>query len=72
MTSRIDRGVANPLSILTVGAMADIGYEVNPAAADGFALGRGRGVSQPLELQELELTLPLQRFDAEGRRVGDP
>jgi hypothetical protein len=52
--------------------MADIGYDVNPAAADGFALGRGRGVSQPLELQELELILPLQQFDAEGRRVGDP
>jgi hypothetical protein len=72
MTSRIDRGVANPLSILTVGAMADIGYEVNPAAADGFALGRSRGIPQPLELQELELILPLQQFDAEGRRVGDP
>lgn len=72
MTSRLDRGVPNPLSILTVGAMADIGYAVNPAAADGFELGRSRRFSEPLELQELELALPLRRFDATGRQVWDP
>jgi hypothetical protein len=72
MTSRLDRGVPNPLSILTVGAMADIGYKVNPAAADSFELGRSRFILEPLELQELELALPLRRFDATGREVGDP
>lgn len=72
MTTRLDRGVPNPLSILTVGAMADMGYAVNPAAADGFELGRSRPISEPLELQELELALPLRRFDATGRPVGDP
>ncbi len=72
MTTRLDRGVPNPLSILTVGAMADIGYEVNPAAADSFVLGRSRRFSEMLELQELELALPLRRFDATGRSLGDP
>jgi hypothetical protein len=75
MTSRLDRGVPNPLSILTVGAMADIGYKVNPAAADSFELGRSRVILEPLEpleLQELELALPLRRFEATGREVGDP
>jgi hypothetical protein len=48
MTSRLDRGVPNPLSILTVGAMADIGYKVNPAAADSFELGRSRFILEPL------------------------
>ncbi|MFS8884973.1 leishmanolysin-related zinc metalloendopeptidase [Synechococcus sp. H70.2] len=72
MTSRLDRGGPNPLSILTVGAMADMGYAVNPAAADAFELGRSRPLLEPLELQELELALPLRRFDAAGGEVGDP
>ncbi len=69
MTTRIDRNVANPLSILTVGSMADIGYGVNLSAADSFGLGRSSGASQPLELQELDWALPIQQIDAEGRRV---
>jgi hypothetical protein len=52
--------------------MADIGYKVNPAAADSFELGRSRFILEPLELQELELALPLRRFDATGREVGIP
>jgi len=31
-------GVHMPLSTLTIGAVADLGYEVNPEAADGYAL----------------------------------
>ncbi|MCF2969982.1 peptidase M8 [Synechococcus sp. Nb3U1] len=69
MTTRIDREVANPLSILTVGSMADIGYDVNLSAADSFSLGRGGGATEPLELEELDWVVPIQRIDAQGRRV---
>lgn len=69
MTTRINREVANPLSILTVAAMADMGYGVNLAAADPFSLGR-RGKAPPaLELQELEWHIPLQAIDDQGRRL---
>ncbi|MCJ2541550.1 leishmanolysin-related zinc metalloendopeptidase [Thermostichus vulcanus] len=69
MTTRIDREVANPLSILTVGSMADIGYGVDLSAADSFSLGRGGGAAEPLELRELDWVMPIQRIDAQGRRV---
>ncbi|MEN9221212.1 MAG: leishmanolysin-related zinc metalloendopeptidase, partial [Thermostichus sp. BF3_bins_97] len=69
MTTRLDREVANPLSILTVGSMADLGYGVNLSAADSFSLGRSGGASQPLELEELDWAVPIRRIDAEGRRV---
>ena len=36
MTGFINPGVLNPLSIVTVGAMADLGYSVNFAAADPY------------------------------------
>ncbi|MEN9203457.1 MAG: leishmanolysin-related zinc metalloendopeptidase [Thermostichus sp. DG_1_6_bins_120] len=69
MTTRIDREVANPLSILTIGSMADLGYEVDLSAADRFSLGRRGGTAQPLELQELDWQVPIQGIDAQGRRL---
>ncbi|WP_439623339.1 pre-peptidase C-terminal domain-containing protein [Gemmata sp.] len=36
MTGFLDPGVLNPLSIVTVGAMADLGYAVNFGAADPY------------------------------------
>jgi hypothetical protein len=38
MTGFLNGGVANPLSRITVGAFADLGYTVNYAAADAYAL----------------------------------
>ena len=37
MTGFLDGGVANPISRVTVGALADMGYSVNLAAADAYA-----------------------------------
>jgi hypothetical protein len=39
MTPNINSGVPNPLSIVTVMSLQDIGYEVNPGAADSHVLG---------------------------------
>ena len=36
MTPFYDRGVPNPLSTVTIGALEDLGYEVNYHAADDF------------------------------------
>jgi hypothetical protein len=38
-------GVAQPLSRVTIASWADLGYTVNPAAADAFSLSRGAGVA---------------------------
>jgi hypothetical protein len=38
MTGYHDAGVTNALSAVTVGALRDIGYEVDAAAAEAFAL----------------------------------
>jgi hypothetical protein len=38
MTGYINSGVPNPLSLLTVRSLADLGYTVNTAAADAFSL----------------------------------
>jgi hypothetical protein len=38
MTGYAESAAPMPLSIITVGALADLGYPVNYAAADAFAL----------------------------------
>ena len=38
MTGFVNSGVANPLSLLTVRSLTDMGYVVNTAAADAFSL----------------------------------
>jgi hypothetical protein len=38
MTSTFDKGKDNPLSLLTVAAMQDIGYETDPSQADEYSL----------------------------------
>jgi hypothetical protein len=42
-----NEGVLNPFSRLTVGALQDIGYVVNPAAADRFVIPIGAAVRAP-------------------------
>jgi len=37
MTGFLNGGVTNPLSILTVASMGDMGYTVNYAAADSYS-----------------------------------
>ncbi len=41
MTGFLDGGVTNPLSLVTVQSLSDIGYTVNPAAAEGYTLPDG-------------------------------
>jgi hypothetical protein len=62
MTGFINRG-ANPLSVITVGSLLDMGYQVNFGAADGYALpGPMSGYSFGAEKHELhEVPLPAPR-----------
>ncbi|HEU0013833.1 MAG TPA: leishmanolysin-related zinc metalloendopeptidase [Longimicrobium sp.] len=74
MTGYLDSGVDNPLSQLTVRSLADIGYTVNPAAADPFfltlSLREGSARDQPgLLLLDDVWRGPRQQVDAQGRAV---
>lgn len=51
MTGYLDDGFLNPLSRLTVGALKDIGYVVNPAAADRYVLPAGAALREPGGIQ---------------------
>jgi uncharacterized protein YfaP (DUF2135 family) len=58
MTGFYDAGVSNPLSALTVAALRDLGYQVDPTAADAFALSatagdRGATPARPRERWEV-------------------
>ncbi len=41
MTGFLNAGVSNPLSAITVGALADLGYSVNTGAADAYSVFPG-------------------------------
>jgi hypothetical protein len=71
MTGFVDQG-SDPLSIVSVAAMGDLGYTVSPSEADGFtlaaalrALARGPRVA----LGDDRLRLPLHVVGADGRVV---
>jgi hypothetical protein len=55
-------GVSNPLSRITIGALMDIGYQVNFGAADAYLLPgaslRAAGGPAALELRELPMPPP--------------
>ncbi len=58
MTGYLNAGVLNPLSAVTVGALADMGYPVSYAGADPYAVGAGApgvGETHPIELVERAL-----------------
>jgi hypothetical protein len=76
MTGILDPGV-NPLSRVTVGSMGDLGYSVNPPAADPYTLmtalrafSRGPGI----ELKNDLLRIPVREVDHAGQvlRVIEP
>jgi hypothetical protein len=72
MTGFVDPG-NNPLSKVTLAALADQGYAVNLGAADPYGLTlalRGMGSRPKLALGNDVLRLPIQRVDAAGRITG--
>jgi hypothetical protein len=73
MTGFIGAG-ANPLSAVTVQALDDQGYTVNPAAADGFSLGaslRLNGIAGPVfTLHDDVARGPIYTVDAQGAVTG--
>ncbi|MDQ2671163.1 MAG: hypothetical protein M3Y31_11070 [Gemmatimonadota bacterium] len=63
----------NPLSAITVASLADMGFTVNAAAADGYTYGsslrlHAGEILTPLE--EAKLTSPITVFDESGRVTG--
>ncbi len=72
MTGWLESGANNPLSVLTVSSLADLGYSINTAAADAFALGSSLrlGPSAQLALPGDVLHLPIYRVDPGGRVDG--
>ncbi|MBR9990730.1 MAG: peptidase, partial [Gemmatimonadetes bacterium] len=61
MTGYISGG-NNPLSRITIGAMLDLGYQVNFGAADAYLLPgasvRMNAATPPLEMRELPMPPP--------------
>jgi hypothetical protein len=74
MTGFLNSNVANPLSVLTVRSLADMGYTVDPAAADPFFLTLSvradGGAPQPgLRLHNDLYTGPLYTLSRTGERT---
>ncbi|HEY4305769.1 MAG TPA: leishmanolysin-related zinc metalloendopeptidase [Gemmatimonadaceae bacterium] len=72
MTGTIDNGAAgNPLSLLTVRSLQDLGYTVNTANADPFFLTLASRLPGPaadsIVLANDILTIPLTAVDSRGR-----
>lgn len=68
MTGFIDVGVANPLSAITIGAMEDMGYEVDLSRADAYTVSAALrlGPGQVIELRDAVL-MPVMVLDESGR-----
>lgn len=76
MTPFIDGGVNNPLSIVSVQSLADLGYEVSNDAAESFTVPNPNGVSGIGNQVEIKIPLvddilwmPLRVVDDETGRV---
>jgi hypothetical protein len=70
MTGYLNGGVANPLSLLTVRSLSDMGYTANTGAADSFFLTltlRDRPEEPGLHLQNDVYNGPRYTVDAAGR-----
>ena len=66
MTSQVKDGDDAPLSRLTVGALEDLGYEVDASAADAYRLpDTVRAAAHPARLEEV-LLLPTWHVDEDG------
>jgi hypothetical protein len=71
MTGWLNAG-SNPLSALTIAQFRDLGYVVNDALGDGYSFAaaiRAAG-SEPLQLNEGRLTMPLIVINRAGNLVG--
>jgi hypothetical protein len=73
MTGYLNNG-SNPLSLVTVRSLPDMGYSVNPGAADPFSLtlslrGSITGTQGGLKLENDVYTGPLWSLDRRGRRT---
>lgn len=73
MTGYLNAG-SNPLSVLTVGALADMGYRVDPTAADAFSLTISvrQDADRVLHLRNDEYNGPRYTVDRSGRRSRIP
>jgi len=75
MTPRLNSGVANPLSRLTVGSLQDMGYVVNLAGGDPFSITASLyafpliGSQQQLELGNDVANIPLYEVHPNGATV---
>jgi hypothetical protein len=74
MTGYLNSGIANPLSVLTARSLADLGYIVDPAAADPFFLtlsvsADGSASQSGLRLHNDLYTGPMYTIDRAGERT---
>lgn len=74
MTGFLNSSASNPLSVVTVRSLADLGYTVNAAGADPFQLTLSlQALSAPLSEQRAYgndiIVVPLKRVDSRGRVV---
>lgn len=66
-------GGTNPLSLVTVASLADLGYRVDPGAADPFSLDlalRMPALGPLLHLEHAPHEVPIRLLDRRGRHVG--
>ncbi len=78
MTPRIDRGVLNELSVVSVASLADLGYAVSTAGVDAYALPAGAAAARAasadraggVDLAGDVWMGPVYRVDPDGRVVG--
>jgi len=73
MSPSLDSGVDNPLSVVTIGSLEDLGYEVAPAAADGFCISqlvpRRRSLTKSIEFVDCSSSGPVYKLNDDGRPV---
>jgi hypothetical protein len=70
MTGYLNSGVANPMSLLTVRSLSDMGYTVNTGAADSFFLTlslRAQGSGEVIDLGDDIYDGPRYTIDGQGR-----
>lgn len=63
-------GTANPLSIITVASLGDMGYTVNPASADPFTVSATAAGSGAVWLGNDVVIGPIYTIDRKGRVTG--
>jgi hypothetical protein len=72
MTGFLNAG-PNPLSVVTIASLADLGYTVDPSQADPFTLNPGFRIAGPRRGRYMVndiISDPIRRIDANGRIVG--